>query len=84
MPTSNSTDLRTDIDTFASARPELQKFEDLALALLSRPELSPVKGSVLVAKEALHTARLAVLEAGEGMRAAVESKAAGAAGWGHE
>jgi hypothetical protein len=69
-----SLDLRAAIDTFASARAELSRFEELALTLAGVPELAPAKGAVLVAKEALRLARLAVLEAGERLREAVAPK----------
>jgi hypothetical protein len=81
-------ELAAAIEAFSTARAELQKFEDAATEILSWialvPEFKQAKGTVLVAKQALHTARLAAMEAvdqaRDAVRGMVEPRAVGGGG----
>jgi hypothetical protein len=59
------TECKARIEAFSGGRDALRKFEDLAIELIGEVGLSPAKGALMVAKEAIHVARLAVLEAVE-------------------
>lgn len=74
-------ELKASIDLFAGARDRFAEVEELAVTLCATAELAPARGALVLAHVAIHTARLAVLEAVEQARRALEPRGKGG-GWG--